>query len=1151
MDKKQHHPHNHPVSSFVHLRVRSEFSITDSIIRIKHLLEHVANQKMPAVALADRNNIFGFIKFYKEALRVGVKPILGVDVLTTGLINNQKSRLLLLAKNINGYLKICELLTSSYHKKENSAEASIEISWFTRENCRNLIALSGYDKGEIGQLLLRQQEKKALLVLEHYKEVFENRFYIEIQRYNPRHEDLLTASANIGQTTNTPLVATHPVQFLSKSDFDAHEAKVCIANGWTLNHPNRPKEFKPTQHFISEKEANALFHPYTDALLNTVEIAKQCNLLLELGVPKLPNFPLPKNFTLTEYLKQLVYEKSEQLLLLLPEKTRKVHKQRLEYELRIINEMGFSGYFLIVQDFINWAKNNDIPVGPGRGSGAGSIVAYYLGITELDPIKYDLLFERFLNPERISMPDFDIDFCQEKRQLVIDYVKNKYGNDAVSQIATFGTMAAKASIRDIGRVLNLPYTFVDGIAKLIPFEPTKNITIDIACKMEPSLRERIENEEDVRQCISLAKEIEGLVRNISTHAGGVLIAPDRLVNFCPLFKPDNSSDMLSQYDKDDVEEVGLVKFDFLGLKTLTIINWTVKSIQALYPDQENLELRNIDFNDAETYNLLCEGNTTGVFQLESRGMKDLLKKLRPNNFEDVIAVLALYRPGPLGSGMVDDFINRKHGKASVNYYHPCLESVLKPTYGIIVYQEQVMLISRIIAGYSLGGADLLRRAMGKKKTEEMAKHREIFIKGAQKNNYDQQLAIHLFNLMEKFAEYGFNKSHSAAYAVIAYQTAWLKRHHTSCFIAASLSLDMDDTDKIKILYEDAIKNNITVCSPDINQSDHKFTPVNEKTIFYGLGAIKGVGQNTALEIINRRQTGPFSSLSDFCSRIDLNIVNKRSIEFLVKGGAFDKLNHNRKILFEDIKEKMKQALQKKTLDTNQVSLFDMDQPVSNADQNPETLFPEWSLLKKLSEEKSAVGFFLSSHPFQAFADESQQITRLSLRDVLHCNPDNSVKIISGIINKVRKIGKAYCTVISDGQEEIEVTVFSDNFEKNRQLFKTDNLLFFEGKISFDNYHKTNRFIASRIMSLEQLREEKASQLILYIQPFSPITDICNLIKEHATQDNSVPVTFYYVNNNISCYIRTGQKWKIKISNDFLEACQQLLSCSKKPYHIRY
>ncbi|WP_092485244.1 DNA polymerase III subunit alpha [Candidatus Ichthyocystis hellenicum] len=1149
MDKKQHN--HHPVCSFVHLRVRSEFSITDSIIRIKHLLEHVANQKMPAVALSDRSNIFGFIKFYKEALRIGVKPILGVDILTTGLINHQESRLLILAKNIDGYLKICELLSSSYQKKENSAEASVEASWLTKENCRDLIALSGYDKGEIGQLLLRQQEKKALSVLEHYKDVFENRFYLEIQRHNPRYEDLLSATVKISQATNTPLVATHPVQFLRKSDFDAHEAKVCIANGWTLNHPNRPKEFKPTQHFISEKEANNIFHPYTDALSNTVEIAKQCNLSLELGVPKLPNFPLPENLTLTEYLEQLVHDKSSQLLSLLPEETRKVHKQRLEYELHVIDEMGFSGYFLIVQDFINWAKNNDIPVGPGRGSGAGSIVAYYLGITELDPIKYDLLFERFLNPERISMPDFDIDFCQEKRQQVIDYVKNKYGNDAVSQIATFGTMAAKASIRDIGRVLNLPYPFVDGIAKLIPFEPTKNITIDIACKMEPSLKERIENEEDVRQCISLAKEIEGLVRNVSTHAGGVLIAPDRLVNFCPLFKPDNSSDMLSQYDKDDVEEVGLVKFDFLGLKTLTIINWTVKFIQALFPDQKDLELRNIDFNEAETYDLLCEGNTTGVFQLESRGMKDLLKKLRPNNFEDVIAVLALYRPGPLGSGMVDDFINRKHGKASVNYYHPCLESVLKPTYGIIVYQEQVMLISRIIAGYSLGGADLLRRAMGKKKTEEMAKHREIFISGAQKNNYDQQLAIHLFNLMEKFAEYGFNKSHSAAYAVIAYQTAWLKKHYTSCFMAASLSLDMDDTDKIKILYEDALKNNITVCSPDINQSDHKFTPVSEKTIFYGLGAIKGVGQNTALEIIHRRQTGQFLSFADFCNRIDLNIVNKRSIEFLVKGGAFDKLNPNRKMLFEDIKEKMKQVLQKRTLDTNQVSLFDMDQPEPDADEKIETPSPEWPLLRKLSEEKSAVGFFLSSHPFQAFADESRQITRLSLREVLRCNPDNSLTIISGVIGKVRKTGKAYCTVISDGQDEVEVTVFSDNFEKNRQLFKPDNLLFFEGKLSFDNYHKTNRFIANRIMSLEQLREEKASQLILYIQPSSPIADICTLIKEHAAPQNSVSVAFHYVNNNISCYIKTGQKWKIKISNEFLESCQQLLAYSKKPYHIKY
>ncbi|WP_092403082.1 MULTISPECIES: DNA polymerase III subunit alpha [Candidatus Ichthyocystis] len=1138
--------------SFIHLRVHSEYSITDSIIRVKQLIEHAADRKMPAIALTDRSNLFGFIKFYKEALTQGVKPILGVDILTTGLNDSQGSRLLILCKNKDGYLKICELLSSAYHKKEGDAEIVVDANWFTKEKCRDLIALSGYDKGEIGRLLLRHDQKSAIATLEHWKDVFENRFYLEIQRYDPRHEDLLSATAKLGQTTKTALVATHPVQFVKKSDFDAHEARVCIASGWTLNHPNRPKEFKPAQYLISQEEAGNIFSLYKDALTNTVEIAKQCNIEIELGVPKLPDFPLPNDLSLTEYLEQLVNDKSKPIIALLPKEKKHIYQQRLADELHIINKMGFAGYFLIVQDFINWAKNNDVPVGPGRGSGAGSIVAYYLGITELDPIEYNLLFERFLNPERISMPDFDIDFCQEKRQQVIDYVKNKYGSDAVSQIATFGTMAAKAAIRDIGRVLNLPYTFVDGIAKLIPFEPGKNITIDVACEMEPSLKNRIENEEDVRQCISLAKELEGIVRNVSTHAGGVLIAPDRLVNFCPLFKPDNSHDMLSQYDKDDVEEVGLVKFDFLGLKTLTIINWTEESIKSSYPDQKSFDIRKIKFDDQETYNLLCDGNTTGIFQLESRGMKELLKKLRPNNFEDIIAVLALYRPGPLGSGMVDDFINRKHEKATVNYYHPSLEPVLKPTYGIIVYQEQVMLISRIIAGYSLGGADLLRRAMGKKKTDEMAKHREIFISGAQKNNYDQQLSIHLFNLMEKFAEYGFNKSHSAAYAVIAYQTAWLKRHYTSCFMAASLSLDMDNTDKIKILYDDSINNGINVNSPDINQSDYRFVSIDKKTISYGLGAIKCVGQNVALEIVNKRRLGKFSSFSDFCNRIDTDIINRRSIEFLVKGGAFDSLDYNRRKIFEDIKDAVQQAIQKNS-GTNQIILFDIDHHMHESEgrEKSQDTAPKWPLLKKLSEEKNAIGFFLSSHPFEAFSEESRQITKLSLNEVLSKHTDNSNILISGIVSKIRRVGKAYFALITDGTVEIEVTVFSDNFEKNRHILKIDNILFFEGRTILDHYRKTNKFVANRILSIEQIREERASQLVLNVSPSSPIVEICKIIKTHANPGHRVSVIFHYVKNNVSCHVRTGSKWKIKISNELLESCQQLLASSETPYSIKY
>lgn len=1140
-------PKNNLSCSFVHLRIHSEYSITDSIIRIKQLVSRCAENNSPALALTDKSGLFGFIKFYKECLKHGIKPILGTDVLVTNSCNKKQSRLLLFAKNKKGYLDICTLLTRAYQNRTSSMEPLIQLDWLTKQTCEHLIALSGYENGEIGQWLLHQKEDKARQALHCWQKRFDERFYLEIQRSNSSYEDLLKATAHLGETLSVPLVATHPVQFINKEDFGAHEAKVCITNGWKLTDQNKTSDFKKTQYLISEQEAQELFAGYEDALSNTIEIAKQCNLLLELGLPKLPRFPIPNQSDLGVYLNTLAHQKSKALLNRVPLEQKKTYEDRLVNELDIINEMGFSGYFLIVQDFINWAKNNNVPVGPGRGSGAGSIVAFVLGITELDPIKYDLLFERFLNPERISMPDFDIDFCQEKRQLVIDYVKNKYGTDAVSQIATFGTMAAKAAIRDIGRILNLPYPFVDGIAKLIPFEPGKNITIDAACEMEPLLKERIKNEEDVRQCISLAKEIEGLVRNISTHAGGILIAPEQLVHFCPLFRTDNSQDMLSQYDKEDVEEVGLVKFDFLGLKTLTIIDWTLDMISQLNPNQEKIIINQIELTDPKTYDLLCEGNTTGVFQLESRGMRELLKKLRPSNFEDIIAVLALYRPGPLGSGMVDEFINRKHGKATVNYYHPDLEPILKPTYGIIVYQEQVMLISRIIAGYSLGSADLLRRAMGKKKTDEMSKHRKFFIEGAQKNNYSHELATHLFNLMEKFAEYGFNKSHSAAYAVIAYQTAWLKKHHPACFMAASLSLEMDDTDKVKILHEDALKNNINILPPDINQSTYKFIPIDQKTIRYGLGAIKGVGQNAALEIQKKRLSGHFSDLYDFCARVDLNTVNKRSLEFLIKGGAFDSLSAQRSPIYHQIKEAMHQA-NLKAQNSKQINLFEL--PVSAEDNAAK--YEEWSLLKKLSEEKSAIGFFISGHPFDAFCQETQKITSLSLSNVLNTAPNRNTVTICGIVSKIRKISaRLYILLINDSHNEVEVNLSADQFEQNKHLIKIDSLVFFDGVISFDNYQKRNRFLAQNTYCLEQIREKKAKKLLLRMNEQSPIDAICSLIEKHASPDYPACLIILYKVNHMTCEITTDTQWKVRVSTQLLSEFNQLSTHIPNAYTIHY
>ncbi|MFM7024664.1 MAG: DNA polymerase III subunit alpha, partial [Limnohabitans sp.] len=903
---------------FVHLRLHTEFSIVDGTCRIDDVVKSAAQDGQPALAITDLNNLFGGVKFYKEARGKGVKPILGCEVVLEGLAGDggQNSRVILLVQSKQGYLNLCELLARGWTQNVVKAQSVIRLEWLQALS-DGLILLSGAQAGPVGQALVQGDTDKAADQALRLASIFPHRFYLELQRAGrPEDEPHVQATVQLAARLHLPVVATHPVQFLSADDYEPHEARVCIAEGEILANPRRVRRFTRDQYFKSAAEMQALFADVPSAVANTLEIAKRCSLTLVLGKPQLPNFPIPPVngvvMSVEDYFRHVSHEGlRERLVHLYPDEAerelqRPRYVERLEFELSTILKMGFPGYFLIVGDFIQWAKANGCPVGPGRGSGAGSLVAYALKITDLDPLQYKLLFERFLNPERVSMPDFDIDFCQGNRDRVIEYVKEKYGRDAVSQIATFGTMAARAAIRDVGRVMDLSYTFCDGISKLIPNKPGKPVTIQYpptdlkpddrekyAIAAEPMLAERIEREEDVRSLIEMAQSLEGMTRNVGMHAGGVLIAPGKLTDFCPLYQQPGSDSAVSQYDKDDVEAAGLVKFDFLGLATLTILEIARELIMKRHKGQENFAFENIPLDDGLTYKLFQDGRTEAVFQFESRGMQGMLRDAKPTRLEDLIALNALYRPGPMD--LIPSFVARKHGREEVVYPHPAVAEMLSETYGIMVYQEQVMQTAQILGGYSLGGADLLRRAMGKKKAEEMAEHREKFRTGAlATHNIPQDQADEVFDLMEKFAGYGFNKSHAAAYSLLAYHTGWLKVHYTAEFFCANMTVEMDDTDKLKVLYEDALKFGITFDPPDVNRGRYRFEPVTDKVIRYGLGAIKGTGQQAIEAIVAaRNEGGPFTSLFDFCNRVDRTRLNKRTVEALIKAGAFDSLQMNR------------------------------------------------------------------------------------------------------------------------------------------------------------------------------------------------------------------------------------------------------------------
>jgi DNA polymerase-3 subunit alpha len=1069
---------------FVHLRVHSEFSIADGIVRIDDIVKAAADDGQGALAMTDLANAFGLVRFYKEARGNGLKPIAGCDVWIMNPDDRDKpSRLLLLVKDRRGYLNLCELLTKAWLTNQYRGRAEIDAAWLDSPLSEGLIALSGAQQGDIGLALAAGNEQAAKRHAERWAACFPNAFYIELQRYGqPGAETYVQQAVAIASALKLPVVATHPIQFMSADDYTAHEARVCISEGDILANSRRPKRFTQAQCFCTQAEMVERFADIPSAIANTVEIAKRCNLTLELGKPKLPLFPTPDGMSLDDYLVQLSKEGLEKRLVeLYPDEAersrqREAYYQRLDFECGTIVKMGFPGYFLIVADFINWAKNNGVPVGPGRGSGAGSLVAYALGITDLDPLRYNLLFERFLNPERVSMPDFDIDFCQEGRDRVIQYVKGKYGADAVSQIATFGTMAAKAAVRDIGRVLDLGYNFTDGVAKLIPFKPGKHVTIADAMKEEPLLQERNDNEDEVRQLLELAQRVEGLTRNVGMHAGGVLIAPGKLTDFCPLYTQGDDGGVVSQYDKDDVEAVGLVKFDFLGLTTLTILDWAERYIRRLDPSKADWSLAQVPLDDPASFSILKKANTVAVFQLESRGMQGMLKDAQPDRFEDIIALVALYRPGPMD--LIPSFCARKHGRETVEFPDPRVEPVLKETYGIMVYQEQVMQMAQIIGGYSLGGADLLRRAMGKKKPEEMAKHREIFAEGAATNGLTREKSDEIFDLMEKFAGYGFNKSHAAAYALLAYYTAWLKAHHPAEFMAANMSLAMDDTDKVKILYDDCLAkhNGIDVLPPDINLSAYRFEPVAHpegkpsRTIRYGLGAVKGSGQNAIEEILRAREEGPFTDLFDFCARIDRRVVNRRTIEALIRAGAFDSIHANRAQLIASVPLAM-EAADQASANAMQAGLFDMGDAPSRGHELVDE--PAWHEKRKLQEEKTALGFYLSGHLFDAYKGEVRRFVRTKLADL----KEGRDKLVAGIIASLRtqmtQRGKMLIALIDDGTGQCEVTVFNEQYEANKALFREDELLVVQGQARNDAFTGGIRFTVDSVMDLERARSRYA------------------------------------------------------------------------------
>ena len=1156
--------------SFVHLRVHSEFSLVDGLVRIKPLVKALAGMNMPAVAITDQSNMCSLVKFYKAAMGGGIKPICGADLWLAGPDPDAPlSRICLLAMNAKGYRNLTELISRGWVDGQRNGLVILERDWIASAS-EGLIALSAAKEGDIGMALLSGNVEDAQALLRDWMAMFPDRFYVEVQRTNrARDEEYLHAAVALADSLGAPLVATNDVRFIKQTDFDAHETRVCIGEGRVLDDPRRPRNYSDQQYLKSPEEMAELFSDLPEALENTVEIAKRCNIQVQLGKHFLPDFPTPNGMGIDDYLRHVSHEGlEERLAVLWPKETtpdyeqkRQVYLDRLKFELDIIIQMGFPGYFLIVMDFIKWAKNNGVPVGPGRGSGAGSLVAYVLKITDLDPLAYDLLFERFLNPERVSMPDFDVDFCMDGRDRVIEYVADAYGRNAVSQIITFGTMAAKAVVRDVARVQGKSYGLADRLSKMIPFEV--GMTLEKAYEQEEMLRDFLKSDEDGREIWDMAIKLEGVCRGTGKHAGGVVIAPTKLTDFSPIACDEEGGGLVTQFDKDDVEAAGLVKFDFLGLRTLTIIKWAMETINREQAKKDLPDV-NIDFiplDDKKTYDLLQRAETTAVFQLESRGMKELIKKLKPDCLEDLIALVALFRPGPLQSGMVDDFINRKHGRAELAYPHPDyqydgLKPVLAPTYGIILYQEQVMQIAQVMAGYTLGGADMLRRAMGKKKPEEMAKQRGGFIEGCANNGIDADLAGNIFDLVEKFAGYGFNKSHSAAYGLVSYQTAWLKTHHPAPFMAAVLSADMHNTDKVVVLIEEVRNMKLRLDAPDVNNSEFKFTVNEDGRIVYGLGAIKGVGEGPVEAIVEARaQGGAFKDLFDFCARVDLKRINKRTLDALIRSGALDRLgpyfhdeikayqaniDRNRAVLLAALEEAIKSAEQTaRTADSGHADLFGGLFVEADADVYANhRKARELTLKERLRGEKDTLGLYLTGHPIDEYEGE---IRRFARQRIIDLKPARDTQTVAGMIIALRvmknkKGDKMGFVTLDDRSGRIEASLFADAFMAAQALLQTDAMVVVEGEVSNDDFSGGLRLRVKRVMSMEDARTNLAESLRLKVHSDALKGDRLTWLGELFTRHRGAcPITLEYTGSDARAMLQFGETWRIDPADGLIQA----------------
>lgn len=1143
---------------FVHLKVHSDFSMINGLAKVKPLVKNAVANNMVAMALTDFSNFCGLVKFYGEALSSGLKPIIGADILVRAIPETEElDELTLLAKNNTGYHNITMLLSKAYQQGYVDLPV-VEKEWLTEYN-EGIIVLSGGRLGDVGKALLKENAKEAEKLTAFYQQYFPEHFYLSLCRTGRTDEEnYIKAAVPFASHHNIPLVAVNDVVFLKPDDFEAHEIRVAIHDSYTLDDPKRPKKYSAQQYFRTEEEMCRLFADIPSALANTVEIAKRCSVTVRLGEYFLPNFPTGELST-EDYLVQKSREGLEERLeFLFPDEEerknkRSVYDERLQVELDVINQMGFPGYFLIVMEFIQWSKENGIPVGPGRGSGAGSLVAYALKITDLDPLEFDLLFERFLNPERVSMPDFDVDFCMDGRDRVIDHVADTYGRQAVSQIITFGTMAAKAVIRDVGRVLGHPYSFVDRISKLIPLDP--GMTLEKAFAAEPKLPELYDSDEEVKALIDMARKLEGVTRNAGKHAGGVVIAPTAITDFSPLYCDSEGMHPVTHFDKNDVEYAGLVKFDFLGLRTLTIIKWALEMINAriLAEGKEPVRIESIPLDDKKSFDLLLQSKTTAVFQLESRGMKDLISRLKPDCFEDIIALVALFRPGPLESGMVQNFIDRKHGKEEVSYpdaqyQHECLKPILEPTYGVIVYQEQVMQIAQELAGYTLGGADLLRRAMGKKKPEEMAAQREIFEKGAINKGIDSNLAMKIFDLVEKFAGYGFNKSHSAAYALVSYQTLWLKAHFPAEFMAAVMSSEMDNTDKIVGLYDECMNMGLTVVPPDINSGKHRFS-VNEKgEIVYGLGAIKGVGEGPIDTILSaRQQDGIFKDLFDLTARVDLKKINRRTFDALIMSGSLDKLGPHRAALMKNLEDALKASDQHSKMEAlGQSDMFGVLTETPEEVQNAYANTPKWSEQTILDGERATLGLYLSGHPIGRFLKELAHYAPIRLNELQPTFRGQNATVAGMVVGyrvAVTKRGSRIgIATIEDRSGKLDITLFSEALETYGDLIEKDGIIIATGSIQFDDFSGGLKMSAREIMTLDDARTRNAKSLALAINQEQLDAKFVKELTACITpyKEGTLPLHFYYQNEQGRALLKGGLEWRVTPSEKMLVGLRALL-----------